>query len=307
MYAQRDVLSLPLYSLSAPSLGSRSPAPATRTWCTNTPLDSLGVQHSESSSPTTSLLLQMWGHVPCSSGRAVELHPDLVADEAGAPKWLRVITDLHFLRRTTVIVCGLAVLTCFVAVLLTAANQLRTHEWVDEHAWDNWTEPVLSLVEDHWSMSNPTATLLLLLCLVIVDLATAPPTEHALTTQAAKKESSPMADYEPHHAQKQKRVVAFAAGVASDSGTNASSHDATPALSVPAVPESSKAVLSGDSDSVDAGAAEVGNGEWRGADILRRFLRFVHHNQPTTMFPTCVLDLCSQDAPITFSAFLPSP
>ncbi|KAH7962723.1 hypothetical protein HPB52_017670 [Rhipicephalus sanguineus] len=79
MYAQRYVSSLPRYSLSAPSLGSSSPAPVTRPGCTNTPIDSLGVQHSESSSPTTSLLLQMWGydqaHAPSSSGRAVDLHP----------------------------------------------------------------------------------------------------------------------------------------------------------------------------------------------------------------------------------------
>ncbi|KAL1443946.1 hypothetical protein MTO96_030105 [Rhipicephalus appendiculatus] len=154
MYAQRDVPSLPRYSLSAPSLGSSSPAPATQTRCTNPPLDSLGVQHSESSSPTTSLLLQMWGHVPSSNGRAVDSHLELVADGAGAHQWLRVITDLQFLRRTTGIVCGLAVLTCLVAVLLTVTNHFRTHDWVDEHAWDNRTEPVLSLVADRWSMSN---------------------------------------------------------------------------------------------------------------------------------------------------------
>ncbi|KAH7961613.1 hypothetical protein HPB52_010849 [Rhipicephalus sanguineus] len=161
MYAQRYVSSLPRYSLSAPSLGSSSPAPATRPGCINTPIDSLCVQHSESSSPTTSLLLQMWGydqaHAPSSSGRAVDLHADL-ADEAGTPQWLRVVTDLQFLRRTTVTVCGLAVLTCFVAVLLTAANQLRTHEWVDEHVSDNWTKPVRSLVEDRWLMSYRSPT-----------------------------------------------------------------------------------------------------------------------------------------------------
>ncbi|KAL1423952.1 hypothetical protein MTO96_020745 [Rhipicephalus appendiculatus] len=35
----------------------------------------------------------------------------------------------------------------------------------------------------------------------------------------------------------------------------------------------------GGGESVDAGAAEVGNGEWRATDIIRQFLRFVHHNQ----------------------------
>ncbi|KAH6939600.1 hypothetical protein HPB50_019940 [Hyalomma asiaticum] len=69
------------------------------------------------------------------------------------------------------------------------------------------------------------------------------------------------------------------ASFASESGINASSQDATPAASLPAVPEPSKAVLGGDSGTVDAGATEVPNGEWRGADFLRRVLHFVHENQ----------------------------
>ncbi|KAH8009077.1 hypothetical protein HPB51_010267 [Rhipicephalus microplus] len=154
MSAQRDASSIPRYSLSAPSLGSSSPVSTTRTWYSNVPLDSLGVQRSESSSPTTSLLLQMWGHIPSSSARPVDSHLDPVADQVRTLRWLRVFTDPQFLRRTTGIVCGLAVLTCFVTVLLAMTNHFRTHEWVEEHPSYNWTEPVLSLVEDRWSMSN---------------------------------------------------------------------------------------------------------------------------------------------------------
>ncbi|KAL3216587.1 hypothetical protein MRX96_032914 [Rhipicephalus microplus] len=128
-------------------------------------------------------------------------------------------------------------------------------------------------------MATATTTLLLILCLIIVDLVSAPPSESALTSLALKEEFSDIADYEPPHVQKQRRMVAVTADVASDSDANATSSNVTPASSVPAVPESSKAVLSRPSDSVDAGAAEVGNDDWRGADILRESLRFVHHNQ----------------------------
>ncbi|XP_075723666.1 uncharacterized protein LOC142765811 [Rhipicephalus microplus] len=85
----------------------------------------------------------------------------------------------------------------------------------------------------------------------------APPSESALTSLALKEEFSDIADYEPPHVQKQRRMVAVTADVASDSDANATSSNVTPASSVPAVPESSKAVLSRPSDSVDAGAAEV--------------------------------------------------
>lgn len=145
---------LPRCSLSAPALGSACPAPAHRVDYTKTPVTSQSTQYSESSSPTTSLLLHMWGydqtHAPPSSGRITD-NPDLITGDAGAPQWLHVMSDITFFRKATGLVLGLAILACFVAILLTAASQFRTKEWVKEPAWDNWTEPVLSLIEERSS------------------------------------------------------------------------------------------------------------------------------------------------------------
>lgn len=149
MYDRRNVSALLRSSLSAPALGSAYPALPLRVWYTKTPVE----PHSGSSSPTTSLLLHMWGYdqahaPPPSSGRGGDC-PDLLLDgEEGTPQWLGITSDQSFFRKVTGLVFGLAVLACCTAIMISAGGRLRPRELVDERAWANSTEPMISPMRD---------------------------------------------------------------------------------------------------------------------------------------------------------------
>ncbi|XP_075535191.1 uncharacterized protein LOC142570732 [Dermacentor variabilis] len=125
-------------------------------------------------------------------------------------------------------------------------------------------------------MPAVSTVLFLLLCHVVADLTTAPPMESALESLTAKEEPSTLPDYDAYRVQeRQKNTELAAVNAGNGDGANASSRHATPAASVPAVPQSSS--FSGDSGSVRTGAG--GDGKWRGPELLRRFLHFMHQNQ----------------------------
>ncbi|KAL1423950.1 hypothetical protein MTO96_020743 [Rhipicephalus appendiculatus] len=147
MYSRRHVSAFLRSSLSAPALGSSSPSQALRVWYTRSPVESPGAQHSESSSPTTSLLLHMWGydqaHAPPGSGRAGDC-PDLIlSGEAATPQWMGITSDQSFFRKVTGLVFALAVLACCAAIMLSARGRLRPREVVDERVSDNSAKPML--------------------------------------------------------------------------------------------------------------------------------------------------------------------
>ncbi|KAL1423948.1 hypothetical protein MTO96_020741 [Rhipicephalus appendiculatus] len=152
MYGRRHISALLRSSLSAPALGSTSPAQALRVWYTRSPVESPGAQHSESSSPTTSLLLHMWGydqaHAPPRSGRAADC-PDLIlSGDAATPQWLGITSDQSLFRKVTGLVFALAVLACCVVIMLSAGRRLRPREVVDERASVNSAMPIRSPVRN---------------------------------------------------------------------------------------------------------------------------------------------------------------
>ncbi|KAK8779222.1 hypothetical protein V5799_019439 [Amblyomma americanum] len=132
-------------------MGSASPATPVRAWYARTPTDTSSAQHSGASSPTTSLLLHMWGY---DDTHAPPRRPGVGGfrdsdDAGGSPQWRRLVTDTSFVRRAAALVFGLAIVASLIAALFTTGSHLRLIEDAAEDPADNSTEPVLSLVEQH--------------------------------------------------------------------------------------------------------------------------------------------------------------
>ncbi|KAK8788743.1 hypothetical protein V5799_021484 [Amblyomma americanum] len=138
-------------SISAPALGREPPSFPERIWYRKPSSDPRSGEHSGASSPTTSLLLYMWGydetHAP-NRNREPGGYPDLLTTTSGSLYRRRVASDASFFRRVTALVFGLAVVACFAALLLTAGSRFRPDTAVGASV-ENSTDPVLTLGERH--------------------------------------------------------------------------------------------------------------------------------------------------------------
>ncbi|KAK8788742.1 hypothetical protein V5799_021483 [Amblyomma americanum] len=146
MYGRRTGPTFLHPSISAPALGKVPWTFPSRIWYNRRSSDSTSAERSGASSPTTSLLLYMWGydeaHAPTRNA-VPGGYPDLLTNTSGARQRRRLSSDAFFFRRTTALVFGLAVVTCFAGLLLTAGSRFRAGT-----ANGSTTRPVLSAEEE---------------------------------------------------------------------------------------------------------------------------------------------------------------
>ncbi|KAK8762064.1 hypothetical protein V5799_026671 [Amblyomma americanum] len=155
MYGRRTSPTFLHPSISAPALGQVPWTFPSRIWYNRRSSDSPSDERSGASSPTTSLLLYMWGYDEAHAPTRTAVpggYPGLLTSTSEALQRRRLSSDAYVFRRTTALVFGLAVVTCFAGLVLTAGSRFRTGTAIGEHS-GNSTRPVLSAEEERSLLS----------------------------------------------------------------------------------------------------------------------------------------------------------